>query len=343
MKIITQTIPTNIITGFLGTGKTSAILNLLKTKPTQENWAILVNEFGEIGVDGSIFQGVQPEENGVYIKEVPGGCMCCSAGVPIKIALNQLLTRAKPQRLLIEPTGLGHPQEVIALLSDDYYKKLIRLEKVITLVDARKLADKRYTQHATFNQQISLADIIVGNKQDLYAPSDTQALLDYVQDKNPTAEQVLFTQQGQIAIELLTGLTRHDMNNKQKQSLVSPSQPNLMAHAYSADSGIVAEQALPDSGILQAINEGEGFQSIGWRIRADKVFDRRRLMAFFVSLIGARMKAVFITEDGIFAYNLSDDQLTEQALDECFESRVEIISEQISSAWESQLFSCLVV
>ncbi len=107
-----QSVPTHIITGFLGAGKTSAILHLLKHKADNERWAVLVNEFGEIGVDGSIFSGQQTEMQGVFVREVPGRCMCCVAGVPMKVALNQLLAKAKPDRLLIEPTGLGHPQEV---------------------------------------------------------------------------------------------------------------------------------------------------------------------------------------------------------------------------------------
>ena len=94
-------VPTNIITGFLGVGKTSAILNLLNNKPENERWAILVNEFGEIGIDGSIFESQQSEEQGVYIREVPGGCMCCTAGAPMQVALAQLLRKAKPDRLLI--------------------------------------------------------------------------------------------------------------------------------------------------------------------------------------------------------------------------------------------------
>ena len=83
-------VPTNIITGFLGVGKTSAILHLLRHKPDDERWAVLVNEFGEIGVDGSLLQGRHAEATGVFVREVPGGCMCCTAGLPMQIALNQL-------------------------------------------------------------------------------------------------------------------------------------------------------------------------------------------------------------------------------------------------------------
>ena len=71
-------VPTNIITGFLGVGKTTAILQLLQNKPANERWAVLVNEFGEIGVDGSLIQGQHSESSGVFIREVPGGCMCLS-------------------------------------------------------------------------------------------------------------------------------------------------------------------------------------------------------------------------------------------------------------------------
>lgn len=70
---MTKKVPTNIITGFLGVGKTTAILNLLKNKPENENWAVLVNEFGEIGIDGTLMT-----DQGALIKEVPGGCMCCT-------------------------------------------------------------------------------------------------------------------------------------------------------------------------------------------------------------------------------------------------------------------------
>jgi len=109
-------VPTNIVTGFLGVGKTTTILHLLKSKPAGERWAVLVNEFGEIGIDGSLIQGQHSKEMGVYIREVPGGCMCCTAGLPMQIALNQLLVSSRPDRLLIEPTGLGHPKEVLQTL-----------------------------------------------------------------------------------------------------------------------------------------------------------------------------------------------------------------------------------
>ena len=95
---------TNLITGFLGSGKTTSILHLLAQKPADEKWAVLVNEFGEVGIDGALLA-----DSGALLKD-PGGCMCCVNGLPMQVGLNTLLRQGKPDRLLIEPTGLGHPK-----------------------------------------------------------------------------------------------------------------------------------------------------------------------------------------------------------------------------------------
>lgn len=321
-------VPTNIITGFLGSGKTTAILHLLKNKPTNERWAVLVNEFGEIGVDGSLFEGQHNTGEGVYIREVPGGCMCCTAGLPMQIALNVLLTTAKPDRLLIEPTGLGHPIEVLGVLSGKYYQESLAIQKVITLVDARNLTESRYTNHETFNQQIALADVILGNKSDLYREADRMALEKYVLEKGASHAELLITEQGILEPSLLHGETlaaaeplHYNPSNNQKPS--------------------ITEQPIPESGYLKVENKGEGFRSIGWRFTPYRVFDRTKLISFFNQLKVERMKAVFITESGIFGYNLTPDALTELPIDDCAESRVEIIASDIDSSWEKQILDCL--
>ena len=125
----TRVVLTNVITGFLGVGKTSAILHLLSQKPVHERWAVLVNEFGEIGVDGSLFEGQHAKEQGIFIREVPGGCMCCCFWVTHGIALNQLLAKAKPDRLLVEPTGLGHPKRCFRYFQLSIIKRYCRCKK----------------------------------------------------------------------------------------------------------------------------------------------------------------------------------------------------------------------
>lgn len=324
-----ESVPTNIITGFLGVGKTSAILHLLDSKPDNERWAVLVNEFGEIGVDGSLFQGQHNEETKVFIREVPGGCMCCAAGLPMQIALNQLIARAKPDRLFIEPTGLGHPVEVLEVLTADYYLDLLSIEKIITLVDARKLSDMRYTEHPTFNQQIAIADIIVGNKQDLYQPEDRARLQHYAKAKALSGAEVIFTEKGRLALAVLEGPTTTTVSAQQHH------------HAERIESDSLANAPLPDCGYLKAINQGEGFHSIGWRFDSSKIFNRKELFLFLSGIVAERVKAVFITESGVFGYNLTADALTEMELDDCLESRIEIIASEVFDQWETQLLACV--
>ena len=327
-----QAVPTNIITGFLGVGKTSAILHLLKSKPDAERWAVLVNEFGEIGVDGSLFEGQQNQEGNIFIREVPGGCMCCAAGLPMQIALNQLLTRAKPDRLLIEPTGLGHPIEVIEVLTADYNLEVLSIEKTITLVDARNLADTRYTEHATFNQQIAVGDIIVGNKQDLYQPEDKVKLVQYAKSKAPPHAEVIFTEQGKLDLTILEGSTTSPVSAHHHHHRSSESSNSLSS---------LANAPLPDCGYLKAVNTGEGFHSVGWRFDPSIIFKQSELFLFLSGIIAERVKAVFITDSGVFGYNLTSDALTEIELDDCPESRIEIIANKIGDQWEKQLLACI--
>ena len=323
-------VPTNIITGFLGVGKTSAIMQLLQQKPPHERWAILVNEFGEIGVDGSLFEGNSTTNNNVFIKEVPGGCMCCASGLPMQIALNQLLSRAKPDRLLIEPTGLGHPLEVLQLLSNQYYREVLRLEKTVTLVDARKLSDTRYTEHQTFNQQLAIADTVVGNKADLYSNSDKTSLEDYLRSKQMTPEHLYFAEYGNIPLEWLAGATQFD-------------EKTCHHHHHDAPGRELAnEQPIPSSGFVTATNEGEGFQSIGWRFSPNQIFDRKKLITLLLTINAIRVKAVFITSDGIFSYNNASDGIHETVLDECAESRIEIICDEVDDTWQQTLQEAII-
>lgn len=324
-------IPTNIITGFLGVGKTSTILHLLRHKPTYERWAVLVNEFGEMGVDGSLFEGHYSADAAVFIREIPGGCMCCAVGLPMQSALNQLLIKSRPHRLLIEPTGLGHPLEVLQTLSSEDNKDVLDIQKVLTLVDARKLSDSRYTEHETFNQQIAIADVVIGNKQDLYTPNDKANLETYVKTQNANNAQILFTEQGIIDIACLQGASQFTVNH------------HAHHHHAHVDTTQLNDMPIPSSGYLHVINQGEGFISMGWRFVSNKVFKRSKLLAFFHILDVERMKAVFITEQGMFSYNLTKDGLTETALHHCVESRIEIIAVQAHENWEKQLLACVFV
>ncbi|WP_435235657.1 CobW family GTP-binding protein [Psychromonas sp. PT13] len=338
-------VPTNVITGFLGVGKTSVIMQLLSQKPKHERWAVLVNEFGEIGVDGGLLSGTSPLDSHVFIREVPGGCMCCASALPMQIALNQLLTEAKPHRLLIEPTGLGHPQEVLQLLSNEYYQETLHLEKTVTLVDARNLSDSRYTEHDTFNQQLEIADIIVGNKADLYNEQDKQSLATYLNTKGYTPEHLYFVEHGAVGLDWLS--EKKEALSKRNNTTKVPHQhthehEHHHDHAHHHDSQSNIDQTPLESGFIKAINQGEGYQSIGWRFAANQLFNHDKLIPFLTHIKAIRVKAIFMTNDGIFGYNNTPEDFNEFTLNKADESRIEIICDTLDDTWEAQLKQLII-
>ncbi len=334
-------VPTNIITGFLGVGKTSTLMQLLKNKPKDETWAVLVNEFGEIGIDGALLEGQPSEQNGVFVREVPGGCMCCTTGLPMRVALAQLLRQAKPARLLIEPTGLGHPKEVLQTLNDADFQGVLAVHNIITLVDARHLSDERYAEHDTFQQQIAIADVIVANKQDLYSESDKAVLRAYLNEHFSAGKTLVFTEQGAIEPSLLTVASgsHNTLTIAGVDALSKTNQQTYQGFDQAIDSPV--ETPLPECGYLKASNKGEGFVSIGWRFSSRFVFDRTRLFAFLSGINAERLKATFITEEGYFAYNYARDTLSENPFEQFDQSRIEIIADQLNDEWEQGLFGCL--
>ncbi|GAA6154231.1 CobW family GTP-binding protein [Pseudoteredinibacter isoporae] len=324
-----RSVPCNIITGFLGSGKTSTILQLLKQKPTEERWAVLVNEFGEVGIDGSLLNSNKQEQ--VFIREVPGGCMCCAAGLPMHIALNQLLQRAKPDRLLIEPSGLGHPREVMQVLHSEFYRDALDIQQCLTLVDARKLSDERYTEHEIFLQQIDIADVIVANKEDLYRPETRQLLEHFLLQRGQQDCPIVWSAHGEIPLDVLNGASRFE--NRDLDLLHLPEADSEVATGFD-------EAPLPESGFLSRSNRSEGFSTIGWRFEPNTVFNHSKLYRWATDLVVERMKAVCITEDGVWGFNKTPDGLQELELDDCLESRFEIIANAIDPNWETQLKDC---
>ncbi|MFT5014797.1 MAG: G3E family GTPase [Dinoroseobacter sp.] len=308
-------IKTNIVTGFLGAGKSTAILNLMQQKPRSESWAILVNEFGEIGIDGGLLSS--NVESGVFIREVPGGCMCCAAGLPMQIAMNMLLARAKPQRLIIEPTGLGHPFEVMSILAADHYRELLDLRTTIAMVDARKVKDSRYTKHDTFNQQLEIADLIIASKNDLYDSSDFANLHSYLSSSALLPERKLVAaSRGNLELEWLDGpasawrLNKNKIHTSTELALDAPE----------------PETEFPAEGFIRMSNRGEGFESYGWLFESTFIFESNEVSALLERTKVDRLKALFITSTVNIGFNYAGDDLEELTLRDLPDSRIEIIS-----------------
>ena len=328
MSQVKSPIPVNVITGFLGVGKTSAILKLLEQKPADEQWAILVNEFGEIGVDRALVQGQLAPRNDVMVFEVPGGCMCCAAGLPMEMALSQIFFLGEPDRLIIEPTGLGHPAEVLGVLAAEAYAAQLELHTTIALVDPRAIADEDRCRHPSFIQQVAIADLVVANKADLASPQDLRRLRAFLDAHGATNVAMQPVEHGAVDIAFLDGRSAWSLQQKTHHH----ADPNYIP---------AADLPLPDCGFLRADNRGEGFESVGWRFSAEKIFHRDKVVALLQSVQAERIKAVLITDAGIFGYNISGSEFSEVPIDDCMESRLEIISLESDPQWEQALMQCL--
>jgi len=186
---------THVITGFLGVGKTTTLEHLIKQKPNNEKWAVLLNEFGETGLDALML--ASPD---VVIKQVPGGCLCCVTQMPFQVMLNQLIRFDDPDRIFIEPSGLGHPDEIVKILKQDQYKKLLDVQPVVTLIDPRHLNNSRHRGHEIYTRQLAVADVFVANKMDLAGDEDKQAFSDLLVEHKRTG---YITQNGQLPLSCL--------------------------------------------------------------------------------------------------------------------------------------------
>ena len=323
-------IKTNIITGFLGVGKSTAILDLLAQKPEKERWAVLVNEFGEIGIDGGLFANHQ--DPNIFIREVPGGCMCCATGLPMQIAMSMLLARARPERLIIEPTGLGHPVEVMSVLAADHFHELLDLRSTLTLVDARVINDQRYTSHDTFNQQLDIADIVVASKRDLYGKDDFKMLEEYLSGRDLTPKrQLVSAQQGHLDMSWLSGVA-----SAWREKPITLKQPP------ESDTPDDEVPSFPPEGFICLSNSGEGFTSHGWLFQPDFTFRRDQITELFRATNVDRLKAILKTNAGHVGFNFSGDHVAETALQDLPDSRVEIIASGAfsSEAFETSLLAC---
>ena len=322
-------IPTNIITGFLGVGKTTAITHLLKHKPKDEIWSVLVNEFGEIGIDGAMLKTVN-----AHVREVPGGCICCVAGLPMKMALNMMIAKTKPDRIIIEPTGLGHPEEIINTLLGEYYKEVLDLRATITLVDPRKLHDSRYAENANFQDQIAVADVLVANKIDECGPDDMEAFNKLVNSFESPKQANFLVEHGQLDASWLDfPRTGHTMKNPQhhKKNRLAPQRelynPNI---------------SLPENErFIRRENSANGFYSCGWLFQPHIKFNFNQLFGWLSGANFLRVKAVMHTNEGVYMFNaengvLSVNQIPVQSIDEILDSRIEVIDDKRIAADSSE-------
>ncbi|WP_439134593.1 CobW family GTP-binding protein [Pseudomaricurvus sp.] len=342
MKKILSNIPTNIITGFLGAGKTTAIRHILKTKPADEKWAVLVNEFGEVGIDGALLAA-----DGIAVKEVPGGCMCCAVGLPSKVALNQLIRSHRPDRILIEPTGLAHPQQVIKQFSGPEYKTLLDMQTVLCVIDPWSIADEHFTQLPTFQSQIELADHLVLSKADVATEEQLNAFEHFCQRQNSFRQargrqlKHSTVAHGEIDWHWLTSPHHHQVTESAVRQ-----HANLRPHPAPVPTGGTDESkpavTHPVDALTRYENDTEFGHSCGWRFPQVWVFDESKLLAWIESSNIPRIKGVVRGTSHWLLINRMRTTVSSEEVPEASESRLEMIhTEPVDwTAVEKSLIAC---
>lgn len=355
-------IRTHIITGFLGVGKTTAILHWLKHKPEHEKWAVLVNEFGEVGVDGAILAS-----QGAVVREVPGGCLCCVSGLPFQMGLNWLIAREQPDVLLIEPTGLGHPRNILRTLQEPHYADRLRIGSSVCLLDPRHLANPRYTTHEHFLDQIHMADVLVANKTDLASDTDRAAFEALLAHSQPPKQAHYWVEQGQAPQAALMTVVEDSTKTKDASQAgepsirmaamptglfsVTPTNTSQRANDNSSIPSSLAAQSVmaglqeplrDDEPVRRLTNAGQGFYSLGWILAGDGCYSLNAVRNWLLGLNIERAKALMNTDQGAMVLNMREGVISEMPTRALDESRLEILSEHPFDAeqLEKELLAC---
>lgn len=304
-------IPTNVLTGFLGVGKTTAIRHLLKSKPADEQWAVLVNEFGEVGIDGALLQA---DDN--MVTQVAGGCTCCKVQSLSRVALQHLIDEHKPDRLIIEPTGLAMPKQIMEMLGTEEFLTQLEVQAMVCLVDPYFFKDESFLNMEACADQIAMADVVIATKADIADEEDLAAFTQYMGRYAPAKQAVTTMAHGQMDWRLLTH------SHLAERAIAATGQ-----HAHASDSTSQAPLPNPDAdGVIRLENRAEFGFSCGWMFTPDWTFDSDKLLELYRDLSVPRIKGVFATRDGWISINKMRDTASSESVEVAKDSRVEMLA-----------------
>ncbi|MDR9499005.1 MAG: GTP-binding protein [Hydrogenovibrio sp.] len=329
----------NLICGPLGSGKTTLIRHLLSQKPEHEHWLLVVNEFGAVGIDGAILQS----QNHTRVAQIPGGCICCTAKGEVEATLKKQIAEHKPDRILLEPTGLGEPDNLVDLIRFADFKDRIDIQAVVTVLDSAHTEIADIERMTIYQSLLNMADVVVLNKTDLAEPARIDALQNLCQTCFPPKEVVVETTQGRLPLEAIRRAHFTSPAFSFAQGETEPFSPGLVKTHFHAPTAadLPPVQNLPGLVERQGKHQGDTV-AIGWIFEPDVAFDWQALRTLFEQLATngqvKRAKGVFgVGASSRMLFQLAQGEVTRELIAYRKDSRLELLLTNADAGLVTQL------
>ena len=313
----------DIVSGFLGAGKTTLINKLLKCEEYKKDIALIENEFGDIGIDGDLISSTD-----INIKEINSGCICCSVANDFYNGIIAIVDKYKPRRIIIEPSGVSKLSEIISICNKEDLKDLLEINSIITVVDGMKFNLYLTNFSEFYIDQIKNANRIFISRKDILG-DNLEKIINQIKSLNNKAK--IISELKEMNIENIEKKERNIKNNKIKDIKLNNKNKILRP---------IENLKIANKGTINKTKAT--FQSIG--INTERIFSEDELkyivdkLKYFGEIL--RIKGfVNLSENKFIQFNFVPNELEVKVIDYKGKGKISIIGQDLNKKGLEKLFS----